>query len=150
MAQEDTRDPLAKKTKVSVGSKIDNEFFSFELVDCSVKKAIQATDLENSQQYSPMSKGKAFIHALVKIKNKAHYPLKGVTTYTIVDGTGIRGDSKKEIANNTKLDGLLDSPLEIGEEEYCHLYAIVDENVDTAQLKLRFNLGGVCYYCEPA
>ncbi len=147
VAKEDTRNALAKKTQVSVGQKIDNGDFSFEVIECSTKQYLQANNLEESQQYQPFGKGQ-FFHLLLKVKNNTAQPLKSITSYTIVNDTIIRGNSEKEINNNTELEDLDYQPLASGEEEYCHLYAVIDEGITTSGLILRFNLGGICYYCE--
>ena len=145
--QEDTRTALQKKTKVSVGDKIDNGLYSFEVIECTNKQYLQTTNLAEGKQYQPFGNGQ-FIHLLLKVKNNTSSSLKSITTYTSVGDQITRGNSEKEIKNNLEMEELSNEPLAAGEEQYCHLYVVVDENVNTAGLAIRFNLGGICYYCE--
>ena len=88
------------------------------------------------------------IDLVLKIKNNTKLDLTNVHVYTIVNDEVEVGSTYKETKENTALEDISSANLTAGEEELCHLYTAVNKSVDVGELLVRFNLGGVCYYCE--
>ena len=143
---EDTRAPIEKKTKVSVGDTVDVDGkYSFEVVSCKEKAYLSTTDEAKSEQYQSVDR--KFVDMVIKLTNNSGFELKEMRAYTIIDNETYAGETSREINENTELEELMFESLKDGETEYCHAYAVVPENVDTAGAMVRFNLGGNCYYC---
>ncbi len=141
----DPRTPFEKKIKVSAGDVLDaGGIFDIEVISCKETKVLRAQNYEESKQYTP-SKGK-YIDFVVKIKNNFKKDLTGFSGYVVVGDVVHRAEYIIETDNNTDLreDVLLKS----GEENIMHVYAVVDEDVDTDGLSMRINLLENCYYCE--
>lgn len=147
VSPKDNRDALNRKTKVFVGDKVDaNGLYKFEVVSCKTTKILKAQDLENTEQYEPMSSGKEFFELVLKIKNNSDFALNDIRAYTEIDGEFVSATAAIETDNNTDIDQF--GSLASGDEEYYHIYTTIDEDADTDGLLMRFNLGNVCYYCE--
>ncbi|MBR5239540.1 MAG: hypothetical protein IKW04_03055 [Clostridia bacterium] len=147
VAPMDTRTPFEKKVKVSVGDKIDVEgLYEIEVLECKEKAYLQASDYENSEQYQTYE-GK-FVDLVLKVKNNSGSDFEGVNGYTLVGEEFIRTAERIESQDNTELEWVSDSPMKNGEEGIIHLFVTVEEDYDTSDLAMRFNLAGNCYYCE--
>ena len=143
----DTRDAFSKKTEVSKGDTIDVEgFYEVEIVECTTKEALMATNYEESEKYI-VGAGKKIIDLVLKVKNNTDIDLTEISGYTIMDDTIYKTACKIEIDDNTDFAYLSGKPLEAGKEEYIHLYTRVEEGVDIKDFAMRFNLAGNCYYC---
>lgn len=149
VSPKDTRDAFSKKTEIKVGDKFNVDgFYDIVVVKCSEEDYVQATKYEKSEQYGT-NNGKKFIDLILKVKNNSKYDLEEIDGYVILDDESIvRASSGIEVNNNTSIEALFVTPLKAGQEEYIHIYTVIEENENAGGLAMRFNLSGNCYYCN--
>ncbi|MBE6913252.1 MAG: hypothetical protein E7473_12080 [Ruminococcaceae bacterium] len=142
----DTRSAFEKKTEVSVGDTFDaNGLYEVEVIKCEESKYLRATNYNESRQYQ--SANEKFIDLVLNIKNNTNVNFRSIYGYVIIDEDGIRAIDKVEVKENTELESMDIAPIKPGEEGIVHLYVTVEDDMDTDDLAMRFNLGGNCYYC---
>ena len=139
--EKDTRAPLDKKVKLSVGDKesLADGAVEFEVVSCKYTKVLRAQDTANAKQYNI---GGPFLDLVLKVTNHSQQAmLKNSLAYTVEGEDFVRGSSRYETENNTDLESFYE--IGAGKTEYVHFIFSVEENQTYADTAIRFNLLGV-------
>lgn len=152
VAVKEEKDLLTSKTEVKVGDVVDvNGRYSFEVLDCDIKKYLQATNLAESEQYETFGSG-SIVDLKIKFTNNTKFTAEKIEPYAVLNDQIYKGECGVEYDNNTKISGVLgakENPtLDAGSDNICHLYFAGVEEADADNFIVRFNVGGVCYYCK--